>query len=63
MKKRPAGARQYVLAALAATLATALSGGAEASDNKIALASGGPHPYFAPWEQAAADATTGATSR
>ena len=27
-----------------------------ASDNKIAVAPGGPHPYFAPWEQAAADA-------
>jgi ribose transport system substrate-binding protein len=27
-----------------------------ASDNKIALIPGGPHPYFAPWEQAAADA-------
>ena len=30
--------------------------GACASDNKIALIPGGPHPYFAPWEQAAADA-------
>ena len=29
---------------------------AEASDNKLALIPGGPHPYFAPWEQAAADA-------
>ena len=29
---------------------------AEASSNKIALIPGGPHPYFAPWEQAAADA-------
>jgi len=56
MKKRPAGARPYGLAALAATLAAALSGGAEASANKIALVPGGPHPYFAPWEQAAADA-------
>lgn len=27
-----------------------------ASDNKIALIPGGPHPYFAPWEQGAADA-------
>jgi ribose transport system substrate-binding protein len=26
------------------------------SDNKIAVAPGGPHPYFAPWKQAAADA-------
>src|SRR3954452_15673292 len=32
------------------------AGGASASDNKIALVPGGPHPYFAPWEQAAADA-------
>ena len=29
---------------------------AGASENKIALIPGGPHPYFAPWEQAAADA-------
>lgn len=27
-----------------------------ASDFKIAVIPGGPHPYFAPWEQAAADA-------
>ena len=27
-----------------------------ASDNRIALIPGGPHPYFAPWEQGAADA-------
>jgi ribose transport system substrate-binding protein len=32
------------------------SGVAMASSNKIALMPGGPHPYFAPWEQAAADA-------
>src|SRR5690242_19467642 len=42
----------WVLAAAFALLA----GGAEASSNKIALVPGGPHPYFAPWEQAAADA-------
>jgi ribose transport system substrate-binding protein len=29
---------------------------AAASDNKIVVAPGGPHPYFGPWEQAAADA-------
>lgn len=29
---------------------------AHASENKIAVIPGGPHPYFAPWEQAAADA-------
>src|ERR1700719_3048237 len=33
-----------------------LAGAAVASDNKIALIPGGPHPYFKPWEQAAADA-------
>jgi ribose transport system substrate-binding protein len=32
------------------------AGAAQASNNKIALVPGGPHPYFAPWEQAAADA-------
>jgi ribose transport system substrate-binding protein len=32
------------------------SGAALASGNKIVLMPGGPHPYFAPWEQAAADA-------
>jgi ribose transport system substrate-binding protein len=42
-----------VLAGLAAALVPV---GASASDNKIALIPGGPHPYFAPWEQAAADA-------
>ena len=42
-------------AALAA-LSLSLAGAALASDNKIAVAPGGPHPYFAPWEQAAADA-------
>jgi ribose transport system substrate-binding protein len=41
------------LAGLAAALLPAAAG---ASDNKIALIPGGPHPYFAPWEQAAADA-------
>ena len=43
-------------AALAAFVAVAAGGAALASDNKIALIPGGPHPYFAPWEQAAADA-------
>src|SRR5271168_3562394 len=33
-----------------------ITGPAAASDNKIALIPGGPHPYFKPWEQAAADA-------
>jgi ribose transport system substrate-binding protein len=48
-------ARSLVAAGLACSVAIApLS--AFASDNKIALIPGGPHPYFAPWEQAAADA-------
>jgi ribose transport system substrate-binding protein len=40
-------------AALSMTLA---ANAAVASDNHIVVAPGGPHPYFAPWEQAAADA-------
>src|SRR5579872_2811337 len=51
MKSRPV----RILWVLAAAFAI-LAGGAEASSNKIALIPGGPHPYFAPWEQAAADA-------
>jgi ribose transport system substrate-binding protein len=51
------GARRDVrllfIAAFAATLGAV---DADASDHKIALVPGGPHPYFAPWEQAAADA-------
>ena len=31
---------------------------AEGSHTEVALVPGGPHPYFAPWEQAAADAKT-----
>jgi len=50
MTRKPAA-----LAALALAAAV-VSTGAFASDNKIALIPGGPHPYFAPWEQAAADA-------
>lgn len=49
--------RICALAAASLFAATALSPlAASASDNKIALIPGGPHPYFAPWEQAAADA-------
>src|SRR5271154_1975585 len=33
-----------------------ITGSAAASDTKIALIPGGPHPYFKPWEQAADDA-------
>jgi ribose transport system substrate-binding protein len=45
--------RRLALAAGIVALGVATS---FASDNKIALIPGGPHPYFAPWEQAAADA-------
>ena len=48
-----------IFALTSAMSAIALAAGiasAAASDNKIALIPGGPHPYFAPWEQAAADA-------
>ena len=41
------------LVALGMAFAT---GVASASDNRIAVVPGGPHPYFAPWEQGAADA-------
>lgn len=49
---------RFVRGALAASVACSVvfaPFGALASDNKIALVPGGPHPYFAPWEQAAAD--------
>src|SRR5579872_7226973 len=46
-------AERLAFAALGMALA---AGAASASDNKIALVPGGPHPYFAPWEQGAADA-------
>lgn len=39
-------------AALLATTGLAIAG----SDTKVALVPGGPHPYFAAWEQAGADA-------
>ena len=51
------GARRDVrllfITAFAATLGAVA---ANASEHKIALVPGGPHPYFAAWEQAAADA-------
>ena len=47
----PSGARRSPRCRCRCSAACAL-----ASDNKIAVAPGGPHPYFAPWEQAAADA-------
>ena len=54
------GARRNVrllfITAFAATLGTVA---ANASDHKIALVPGGPHPYFAAWEQAANSARQG----
>src|ERR1700722_2682710 len=47
------GARLAIVAGFVAAMANA---SASASDHRIALVPGGPHPYFAPWEQAAADA-------
>ena len=40
----------------AAAGAMLLAGGARADDTKAALIPGGPHPYFAAWEQAGKDA-------
>lgn len=54
MTKRFTGVAMRALPMIAATLMGLAA--AQASDNKIALIPGGPHPYFAPWEQAAADA-------
>lgn len=45
-----------LVAALLVSAAAFAPLAASASDNRIALIPGGPHPYFAPWEQAAADA-------
>jgi ribose transport system substrate-binding protein len=51
---------RYLMNALGAASLIALvamdAGAALASNNKIVLMPGGPHPYFGPWEQAAADA-------
>lgn len=54
MTKRFTGVAMRALPMIAATLMGLAA--AHASDNKIALIPGGPHPYFAPWEHAAADA-------
>jgi ribose transport system substrate-binding protein len=57
MKSANALVRAVAVRSLACGVAVILGAGiAAASDNKIALIPGGPHPYFAPWEQAAADA-------
>ena len=45
------------MSGIAVVMGLMLTGGAAiASDNHIVVAPGGPHPYFAVWEQAAADA-------
>ena len=47
----------FRIGAFALAAATALGAqAAVAKDVKVALVPGGPHPFFAPWEQAAADA-------
>jgi hypothetical protein len=47
----------YVERMTLAALGTVFAAGmASASDNRIAVVPGGPHPYFAPWELGAADA-------
>ena len=44
------------VAALAMAAALGMGGAAHADDTRVALVPGGPHPYFANWEQGAADA-------
>src|SRR3712207_8059724 len=44
------------LAATAAVIGLGATGAAGASDTRAALVPGGPHPYFAAWEQAGKDA-------
>ena len=51
-----ASRRAAMLLTVGALVAAVGIAGAAASDHRIALVPGGPHPYFAPWEQAAADA-------
>src|SRR6266851_3720521 len=48
--------RAAMLLGVGAMIAALGMTAASASDHRIALIPGGPHPYFAPWEQAAADA-------
>ncbi len=48
--------RVFAPIAAGAIVAAALAAPATASDTKVALVPGGPHPYFAAWEQAGADA-------
>jgi len=50
--------RNKTTMALAAAMLIGGFGAATAADVKLALVPGGPHPFFAPWEQAAADAKT-----
>lgn len=48
--------KSKIWAASIALVAALTAQGAAAKDVKVALVPGGPHPFFAPWEQAAADA-------
>lgn len=48
--------RKSVVAATGIAIMFGFSSLASAADVKLALVPGGPHPFFAPWEQAAADA-------
>ncbi|MCC5976022.1 MAG: sugar ABC transporter substrate-binding protein, partial [Rubellimicrobium sp.] len=41
---------------LAGTAVAAMLGSAALADTRVALVPGGPHPYFAAWEQAGAEA-------
>lgn len=53
MHRGQTGLRALGIGALGAALAATAVG---AGDSRIALVPGGPHPYFAAWEQAGADA-------
>jgi len=48
--------KNFMAAALAVAAICGFAAAAVAADVKLALVPGGPHPFFAPWEQAAADA-------
>ncbi len=48
--------KRHAVAAILAAAAIAAGGGARADATRVALVPGGPHPYFAAWEQAGKDA-------
>lgn len=50
--------KTWTIASLALASLVCSAGISAAADVKLALVPGGPHPFFAPWEQAAADAKT-----